>query len=67
MPTVVEKGLIEVKIPRLFAKDISVARNQTDNRSCHPFVIQFYSVKSGYGSLQKGDVLSGNRCKLMQP
>lgn len=67
MPTAVVKGLIEVKIPRLFAKDISVARNQTDNRSCHPFVIRFYSVKSEYGSIEKREILSGNRFKLLQP
>jgi len=67
MPTVVEKGLIELKIPRLFVEDISVARDQTDNRSCRPLVIQFHSIKSGYGSLQKVEILSGNKFKLMQP
>lgn len=58
MPMDVEKDLIEVKIPRLFAKDMPRVRNRTDNESCHPFVIQFFSVKSGYGSLQKEEILS---------
>lgn len=60
----VEKGLIEVKIPRSFGIEILVTRNQIYKTSFHLFVIQFNSVKSGYGFLQKGEILSGNPCNL---